>query len=272
MKINSYNKGPWKDFEDQIVKKAINAYQKTVPFPQHPFDHDTNVHAFFNLKQRYLKNFSRSTKQIRERWLNCLCPQLKSSTILENDEPLIYDLYQQHKYDQNKWVSIAQKIYLFFDCKYYYSPNTIKNFFNCKKRKDQKKFNLKTAVQDAKAMQDFDSESLLTGAEHSQKVKAAPIKSDYGSKDCVDLTSSTAVFRFNDQNKILFSDMDTDSSLSSAPIFDKNKKTKPNSDEVEAKPAYNNFLNLETAIQDVIFHENITICDKEEKNLMNEFF
>ncbi len=54
---------------------------------------------------------------------------------------------------------------------------------------------LKTAVQDAKAMQDFDSESLLMGAEHSQKVKAAPIKSDYGSKDCVDLASSTAVFR-----------------------------------------------------------------------------
>ncbi len=61
-------------------------------------------------------------------------------------------------------------------------------------------FNLKTAVQDAKAMQDFDSESLLMGAEHSQKVKAAPIKSDYGSKDCVDLASSTAVFRFNHKN------------------------------------------------------------------------
>ncbi len=45
------------------------------------------------------------------------------------------------------------------------------------------KLNLKTAVQDAKAMQDFDSESLLMGAEHSQKVKAAPIKSDYGLKD-----------------------------------------------------------------------------------------
>ncbi len=58
-------------------------------------------------------------------------------------------------------------------------------------------FNLKTAVQDAKAMQDFDSESLLMGAEHSQKVKAAPIKSDYESKDDVDLASSTAVFRFN---------------------------------------------------------------------------
>ncbi len=62
------------------------------------------------------------------------------------------------------------------------------------------RFNLKTAVQDAKAMQDFDSESLLMGAEHSQKVKAALIKSDYGSKDYVDLASSTAVFRFNLSN------------------------------------------------------------------------
>ena len=56
-------------------------------------------------------------------------------------------------------------------------------------------FNLE--VQDNKVMQDFDSESLSMGADHSQKVKAAPIRSDYGSKDCVKLLSSTAVSRFN---------------------------------------------------------------------------
>ena len=50
-------------------------------------------------------------------------------------------------------------------------------------------FNLDSAVQDAKAMQDLESESLLIGAEHSHKVKAAPIKSDYGSRDCVALAS-----------------------------------------------------------------------------------
>jgi hypothetical protein len=44
-------------------------------------------------------------------------------------------------------------------------------------------------------MQDLESESLLMGAEHSQTVKAAPIKSDYGSRDCVDLASSTAESR-----------------------------------------------------------------------------
>jgi hypothetical protein len=44
-------------------------------------------------------------------------------------------------------------------------------------------------------MQDFELESLLMGAEHSQKVKAAPIESDYGSKDCVNLSPSTAVSR-----------------------------------------------------------------------------
>ena len=57
-------------------------------------------------------------------------------------------------------------------------------------------FNLDSAVQDDKAMQDFESESLLMGADHSQKVKAAPIKSGYGSKDCVTVSSSTAVSRF----------------------------------------------------------------------------
>ena len=56
-------------------------------------------------------------------------------------------------------------------------------------------FNPDSAVQDAKAMQDFESESLLMGVEHSQKVKATPIESDYGSKDCVDLASSTAESR-----------------------------------------------------------------------------
>ncbi len=55
--------------------------------------------------------------------------------------------------------------------------------------------NLKTAVQDAKPMQDFDSESLLMGAEHPKKVKAAPFKSDYRSKSCIGLAPSTAVFR-----------------------------------------------------------------------------
>ena len=57
--------------------------------------------------------------------------------------------------------------------------------------------NLETAVQDNKVMQDFELESLPMGAEHSQKVKAAPIGSDYGSKDCVNLLSSTAVSRLN---------------------------------------------------------------------------
>lgn len=58
--------------------------------------------------------------------------------------------------------------------------------------------NLDSAVQDAKGMQDFESESLLMGVEHSQKVKATP-KSDCGSKDCVDLASSTAKSRFNQE-------------------------------------------------------------------------
>jgi hypothetical protein len=54
---------------------------------------------------------------------------------------------------------------------------------------------LETAVQDDKVMEDFELESLLMGGDHSQKVKASPIRSNYGSKDCVNLSSSTAVFR-----------------------------------------------------------------------------
>ncbi len=44
-------------------------------------------------------------------------------------------------------------------------------------------------------MQDFESESFSNGGEHSQTVKAPPIESGAGSKDCVDSTSPTAVLR-----------------------------------------------------------------------------
>ena len=57
-------------------------------------------------------------------------------------------------------------------------------------------FILETAVQDDKVMQDFESELFLMGGDRSQKVKAPPIRSYYGSKDCVNLSSSTAVSRF----------------------------------------------------------------------------
>jgi hypothetical protein len=54
---------------------------------------------------------------------------------------------------------------------------------------------LETAVQDDKVMQDFELESLSMGVDHSQTVKAIPIRRDYSSKDCVNLSSSTAVSR-----------------------------------------------------------------------------
>ncbi len=71
----------------------------------------------------------------------------------------------------------------------------------------ENQFNLKPAVQGAKAMQDFDSESLSMGAEHSQKGKAASIESDCGSKDWVDLAPSIAGFRFKENQTILVCDV-----------------------------------------------------------------
>ena len=49
--------------------------------------------------------------------------------------------------------------------------------------------NLDSAVQDDKAIQDFESESLLMRGDHSQKVKAPRIKGDSGSKSCIALSS-----------------------------------------------------------------------------------
>jgi YfiH family protein len=55
--------------------------------------------------------------------------------------------------------------------------------------------NLDSAVRNDKAMQDFESESLSIGGDHSQKMKTLPIKSGYGSKDCVDFSFPTAESR-----------------------------------------------------------------------------
>jgi hypothetical protein len=63
--------------------------------------------------------------------------------------------------------------------------------------------NLEKAVQDDKVMQDFELESFLMGGNHSQKMKAPPIRSDYGSKDCVNLSSSTAVSRLKGKIEFL---------------------------------------------------------------------
>jgi len=48
-------------------------------------------------------------------------------------------------------------------------------------------------------MQDFELESPPMGVDHSQKVKATPIGSDYSSKDCINLLPSTAVSRIKEK-------------------------------------------------------------------------
>lgn len=57
-------------------------------------------------------------------------------------------------------------------------------------------FNLKVAVKDALAVQDFDLESLAAVGKHSQIGKAPTGASDSNSKDCADRGSLTAIFRF----------------------------------------------------------------------------
>jgi hypothetical protein len=59
---------------------------------------------------------------------------------------------------------------------------------------------VETAVQDDKVMQGFKLESLLMGGDHFQKMKAPPMRSHYGSKDCVNLSSSTTVSRMMGDN------------------------------------------------------------------------
>ena len=55
---------------------------------------------------------------------------------------------------------------------------------------------LETAVGLSKEMQDFESESVAEGTDHSQMVKAVLEQSDCGSKGCVYLPDPIAVSRF----------------------------------------------------------------------------
>lgn len=55
--------------------------------------------------------------------------------------------------------------------------------------------NLKKTVGDEKVMQGFELESLFMEADIPWMMKAASIKSDYGLKDCINLSSSIAFFR-----------------------------------------------------------------------------
>jgi N-acetylmuramoyl-L-alanine amidase len=63
--------------------------------------------------------------------------------------------------------------------------------------------NLDSAFRCGKAMQDFDSEPLSFGSDHSQKVKAPSIGNGYGSKDGVDLSFPTAESRLNTPRSLL---------------------------------------------------------------------
>ena len=68
---------------------------------------------------------------------------------------------------------------------------------------EDRTLNLKSAVGPSKKVQDFESESLAMGVDHSLMVKATPIVSDYGSEDCAFLPNPTADSRiiFLDQQK-----------------------------------------------------------------------
>ena len=64
-----------------------------------------------------------------------------------------------------------------------------------------KSLNLETAVGPSKEVQDFESEAITKGGEHSQKVKAPPFGSASGSKDCAYLPDPTAVSRIKEATK-----------------------------------------------------------------------
>ena len=85
-------------------------------------------------------------------------------------------------------------------------------------------FNLETAVRDGKVMQDFDLELFPIGGSHSQMVKGPPIGNDSGSKDCVNLPSPTAVFRFKTASKKRLQKLHHYLNLS---IVEKNWRTEP---------------------------------------------
>ncbi|MFI5344309.1 MAG: hypothetical protein ACHQUC_08830, partial [Chlamydiales bacterium] len=77
-----------------------------------------------------------------------------------------------------------------------------KAFANYDDATTRKQIILETAIGLSQKVQDFESESLEMGADHSQKVKAAPISNDSDSKDRAFWPAPTAVSRIKDGQAI----------------------------------------------------------------------
>ncbi|MCE5293255.1 MAG: BamA/TamA family outer membrane protein [Chlamydiales bacterium] len=137
--------------------------------------------------------------------IDCPDKELKKACVLSSETLLIKDKISMSAFrrravnDTEKFEELAH-YYGYYSAKLSYSivnSNQIVFRFDLgpKYRLQSCHIILDSAVQDAKAVQDPESESPVMGAEHSHKAKAPPITSDYGSGGCADLASSTAESR-----------------------------------------------------------------------------
>ncbi len=137
----------WSEEEEDAVKAAFekyNAENPENPAYSGPCESKHKSFAFFAIA-KYLKDafsgWNRDSKQIREKWMNELCPNSLGSPIKEPSHiKIIEDLHQEHG---NQWEMIV-KLFARMDFEgkpegKYYSSNTIKNYclHNKKRTRDQ---------------------------------------------------------------------------------------------------------------------------------------
>lgn len=124
----------WTEAEDQLLLDGIaryNAENPSTQFPQDPFSERSKTH-YLKLKA-FIPELDRSSKQIRQRYINNLSPKALTK-IADEDKKSILALQAKHG---NAWSRISEIMFRdFFKEKKYYGDNLIKDFYYANLRRE----------------------------------------------------------------------------------------------------------------------------------------
>jgi len=124
----------WTEAEDQLLLDGIARYNAENPltqFPQDPFSERSKTY-YLKIKH-FIPELDRSSKQIRQRYINNLSPKVLTKIADEDKERI---LALQAKYG-NVWSRISEVMYRdLFKEKNYYGDNTVKDFYYANLRRE----------------------------------------------------------------------------------------------------------------------------------------
>lgn len=132
-------KSKWTQEQDEKLSKAMGRFKESEDFKRllQKSKRDSVKFPWARFKQDYLSDLPKKPKQIQERWEQQISSEIKSSTISEEDIPVIESIYRRSilKNGLKDWVWMSQESRILLG--YKYSPNSIKNLINRQIRKHE---------------------------------------------------------------------------------------------------------------------------------------